>query len=95
MRNFVDPAGRAVSIAFIQDGYPTFAIIGAPAVGRLFVETLGVGVFERKSGSALERLTCKREPQAKLRVLVSRSHFDDATKQVFLRLPNHVVQPRA
>lgn len=93
-RDFI--AGRdefTVNLALVEDGRPTFGIIGAPAAGRLFMGIPGVGAFERRGDGSLERLHCRRTVREKLLVLVSRSHLDAATSDALRKLPDHVLRP--
>jgi 3'(2'), 5'-bisphosphate nucleotidase len=86
-KEFVKRGGEfTVNIGEIVDGQPVAGVVFAPAIGRLFVGTVGHGAFEMVANSV--RPITVRKPEADGLVAVSsRSHPDAKTDALLRTMP--------
>ncbi len=88
-------AGRkdfTINIALIEKGIPTAAIIYAPAHHRLFYcEGQGLAFEEDRKGHCRQLPSLVKSGET-LRVVVSRSHLDERTRQLLSKLAPSSVQ---
>jgi 3'(2'), 5'-bisphosphate nucleotidase len=98
-RDFI--AGRdeyTVNIALMADGAPVLGVIVAPAVGLIWRGRVGRGA-ERLTFAADGKISgprpihTRKPPAEGPAIMVSRSHFDAATKTYLDRLPNTQLVP--
>lgn len=79
-----------VNIAEIVDHIPVRGVVYAPAKGRLFLGSSGLGAFEvSPEGGELRRLSARKPPDDGLVVLTSRSHrnpkIDEFLSQIVVK----------
>jgi 3'(2'), 5'-bisphosphate nucleotidase len=90
-REFVKRNGEfTVNIALVVDHEPLLGIVSAPALGSVYWGAPGIGAFSRHR-DAVQCAIKVSPPEAPLRVVGSRSHFDAATASYLARLRPHVV----
>jgi 3'(2'), 5'-bisphosphate nucleotidase len=78
-----------VNVALIEDGVATLGIVFAPALNELFWGQAGLGAF-KDDGSQVTRIqSAQTLTPAALRVVASRSHLDDATREFVSRVGAH------
>lgn len=91
-KDFVNRSGEfTVNIALIQDGRPVAGVVTAPALGQEFWGIVGQGAWLRENGQtrALEVQT----PPEEIRVLASKNHLNEDTRQFIDGLgPHRLVQ---
>ena len=64
-----------VNIALIVDCKPLLGVVHAPALGRTYSAVQGQGAFRQESGGETSsHIAVRRDPDEKLKVVVSRSH---------------------
>ena len=69
-----------VNIALIENGVPILGVVYAPALDLLYYGKRGVGSFKKVKDSEVSQLDVKPfQKPGKGRIVVSRSHGDDAT----------------
>jgi 3'(2'), 5'-bisphosphate nucleotidase len=76
-KEFIKRNGEfTVNIALIEHGRPVLGVIGAPALGALYIGVVGVGARKRIAGQWTDMGTRKPAltPQGAMRVAQSRSH---------------------
>src|SRR5262249_15476767 len=91
-REFI--AGRdeyTVNIALMSNRQPALGVIAAPALGALWRGIVGRGAerltLSGVDASQAEPLHTRYRPASELIVMVSRSHFDEATQRYLDELP--------
>ena len=78
-REFLSGNGEfTVNIALVEDGRPTLATVGVPALGLLYASD-GRRAFRRRDGGGLEPIRARRRPAGGVTAAVSRSHRDAQT----------------
>ncbi len=83
---FVSKNGEfTINIALIHHKVPIFGIIHSPVKGVTYYGIKGKGAFMVKEGRTEKLPLFKRDPEV-LRVIVSRSHYTDETKEFVNRL---------
>jgi len=86
-KEFVKRGGEfTVNIGEIKDGAPVSGVVLAPAIGRLFVGTVGEGAFEL-SGDAIKAIAARTPATDGLVAVSSRSHPDAKTDALLKTLP--------
>lgn len=91
-REFVGRNGEfTVNIALVEDGRPVVGVVGAPALGEIFVGVVGKGARAGRVGDGGTVVWCdvatRQAPEGGLAVLASRSHCDAVTEALIARLP--------
>lgn len=93
-REFVAENGEfTINVALVEDGVPTFGVIYAPAVQRLYAGgPEGAFRADLHPGAAAERhlwrpLACRTAPDDGLVAVASRSHLDPETARLLAALP--------
>ncbi len=83
-KEFISRNGEfTVNVALIEHGKPVLGVVGAPALGQLFVGIVGEGArVEDKDGSRM--IVCRATPAEGLTVVASRSHGDAQALDAFL-----------
>jgi 3'(2'), 5'-bisphosphate nucleotidase len=77
-REFIKRNGEfTVNIALVENGFPVFGLVSAPALGGLYVGARGQGARQRRDGQWLP-IACAA-PGPLLRVVCSRSHLSAET----------------
>lgn len=91
-KEFVKKNGEfTVNIALIENGAPVFGVVHAPALNLTFVGEKPKGAFLIKDG---KRIPLKvKPPQSPLRIVCSRSHMNDETRNFLKKLPPHELVP--
>lgn len=87
-KEFIKKNGEfTVNIALMQDGYPVMGVVYAPARESLYYSAKGEGAFKKKNGKT-KKIHCNRINlyDKGLRVVCSRSHINEDTKDVIDRL---------
>lgn len=81
-----------VNIALIEDGVPVMGVVTAPALGEAFWGVQGEGAWKReKNGS--EHSIQVAEPPPEKRVVASKSHLNEETRDFIEKLgPHKLVQ---
>ncbi len=79
-----------VNIALIRDDHPVLAVVHAPVLGTTYLGQVGVGAWRIKHEEAPQPITIA-PVQGELRVVASRSHRDEKTDALLLRLPPNLV----
>lgn len=77
-----------VNIALVRDGRTVFGVVYAPAIDQLYWGGAGLGAF-RESGGRVVVVQVAAVPPAILRVVASKSHLNDATRDFLVGLPRH------
>jgi 3'(2'), 5'-bisphosphate nucleotidase len=82
-KEFISKNGEfTVNIALIRKKTPVMGVVYAPATGHLYWAAKGQGAFSDFNGITKQIIARQADPQSKnLRIVVSRSHFDDETKE--------------
>ena len=93
-KEFIKRNGEfTVNIALIHNGIPVLGVVAVPVTGDIFYARKGEGAFVRRSGNdeSLARRRSWELTQAGLRVVASRSHLNDETKQFIDQLADPVL----
>jgi 3'(2'), 5'-bisphosphate nucleotidase len=91
-REFVSGSGEfTVNIALIENGRPVMGVVYAPVLGEIYAGTVGIGaqraaVTDGIIGEWHPIRIAPAVPTA-LRVVASKSHLDDATREFIARFP--------
>jgi 3'(2'), 5'-bisphosphate nucleotidase len=84
-----------INIALIEGGQPVAACVQAPVSGEAYVAARGGGAWRLRPGGQAERLQAAlfdpRQPG--LRILVSRSHLNESTRQYIARFDRPQLVP--
>lgn len=82
-----------VNIALIHNGEPVLGVVAVPVTGDIFYAQKGSGAFVRRSGKdePLQRRRSWELNHSGLRVVASRSHMNDETKQFIDQLTDPVL----
>lgn len=75
-----------INIALVENNYPTFGLIYAPALQTAYIAHQGKGAFRIKAGQAAEPLL-RVELPTYLTALISQSHQGEQDKQLLEGLP--------
>lgn len=81
-----------VNIALMEEDRPVAGVVLAPATGRLFATAPGGGAVEETGArdpaapGSTRRIVAAPVDRARLRVVASKSHMDDATRAFIARL---------
>jgi 3'(2'),5'-bisphosphate nucleotidase len=91
-KEFVSRNGEfTVNIAVVEDGRPIAGVVLAPALGEIFVGTVGDGARHGRIGGdgrvVWRDITVRTPPAEGLVVLASRSHAGPETEDLLSRLP--------
>jgi 3'(2'), 5'-bisphosphate nucleotidase len=92
-KEFIKQNGEfTVNVALIEDGKPVVGIVGVPASDTMYWGIEGVGAFKRLSSGETVKLhvTEPSEARTKTKVVVSRSHVNDATEEYASRVHDRV-----
>ncbi len=77
-----------VNVGLVRDGRPVAGIVGAPALDRVWVGTVGAGARRLDTKTGLSEPICVREPPADgIDVVASRSHRTPETDEFIARFP--------
>jgi 3'(2'), 5'-bisphosphate nucleotidase len=88
-REFVKRNGEfTVNVALVEQGCPVFGLVFAPVIDALYIGIPGQGARRRRAGQ-WQDIVCAPASQA-LRVVCSRSHLSDATREWMAGLPQPV-----
>lgn len=88
-REFVKRNGEfTVNVALVARGVPVFGLVFAPVLDALYLGLPGQGARRRRAGQ-WQDIACGPTREA-LRVVCSRSHLSDATREWMARLPQPV-----
>ena len=77
-----------VNIALIEDGVPVMGVVTAPALGEAFWGIQGKGAWKREQDGS-EHPISVAEPPAQKRVVASKSHLNDETRDFIEKLGAH------
>lgn len=77
-----------VNIALVRDGRAVFGVVHAPALDQLYWGGVGLGACRATGGAAAVPIRVAA-PAATLRVVASKSHLNDATRDFLAGLPRH------
>jgi 3'(2'), 5'-bisphosphate nucleotidase len=89
-KEFIKRNGEfTVNIALIEDHWPVFGIVHAPAMNVTYFAALGFGAFRQDSQFEMKRIAVTESGTRRLNVVVSRSHADDRLKQFLKGLGPH------
>jgi 3'(2'), 5'-bisphosphate nucleotidase len=89
-REFVKRNGEfTVNIALIDDHQPVLGVVFAPALDYLVFAERGRGAWLRAANGQDIRLQTRCPAEVPLRVVASRSHLDDRTAALLVRLGEH------
>lgn len=82
-KEFIKKNGEfTVNIALIEGNAPVLGVVYVPATGVVYYGECGIGTFkEDESGTTSQLINPEFKKPGKARIVVSRSHGDDATKQ--------------
>ncbi|MGO4568405.1 3'(2'),5'-bisphosphate nucleotidase CysQ [Rhizobium sp. 2YAF20] len=75
-----------INVALVEDGVPRSAILFAPAHHRLFFADGRGRAFEEDSDGRRRQLLPVRQSERAPRIVVSRSHFDERTRGLLMKL---------
>lgn len=85
-----------VNIALVSQGVPRLGVVAIPVTGDIFYAAPGWGAYKRRNGSDV--VLHAREPvdlqRDSLRVMASRTHLDDETRNFIARLKDPVLTSR-
>lgn len=93
-KEFIKRNGEfTVNIALIHNGEPVLGVVAVPVTGDIFFAQKGTGAFVRRNGSdePLQRRRSWELNHSGLRVVASRSHMNDETKQFIDQLTDPVL----
>ena len=79
-----------VNVALVLDGEPVFGVVHAPVIDESFVGARGMGAFRERRG-VREVIRVAERGSGPLRVVASRSHMTDATRDYLARLGPHTL----
>eukprot|EP00163_Fabomonas_tropica_P029178 TRINITY_DN6175_c0_g3_i1.p2 TRINITY_DN6175_c0_g3~~TRINITY_DN6175_c0_g3_i1.p2 ORF type:complete len:256 (-),score=25.45 TRINITY_DN6175_c0_g3_i1:329-1096(-) len=77
-----------VNIAMIEDGVPVMGVVIAPALKEAFWGVVGEGAHKRDRTGRVYRIRVA-EPKSTKRVVASKNHLNDETRQFIERLGEH------
>ncbi len=82
-KEFIKKNGEfTVNIALIEESVPVMGVVYVPATGVVYYGEQGVGTFKKDEESKITQLINQEfKKPGKARIVVSRSHGDDATKK--------------
>ncbi|WP_229359748.1 3'(2'),5'-bisphosphate nucleotidase CysQ [Ferrimonas aestuarii] len=87
-KEFIAENGEfTVNVALIEDGYPLFGVVGAPAMGTLYWGGRSLGAW-RKQGDEVATLRARPKPEQPV-VVCSRSHPSKALADYLDQLGAH------
>lgn len=90
-REFIARNGEfTVNAALVRDGEAVLGVVFAPVIDELYIGVRGVGAFRERAG--VREAIRVVEPEARpLRIVASRSHMTDATRDYLARLGAHTL----
>lgn len=77
-----------VNIALVEYGEPVLGVVTAPALSEAFWGAKGEGAWKRERDGRVRRISVV-VPAATRRVVASKSHMNDATREFITTLGNH------
>lgn len=81
-KEFIKKNGEfTVNIALIENGKPVMGVVYAPALNLLYFTKQGEGAFRIDESGNNDRLPIGANESGKIRVVASRSHMSDETKE--------------
>ena len=84
-KEFIHHTGEfTINVALIENRMPVAGIVSAPALGRLFAGSAGLGAAEISAGGKIRRLGVRECPQA-MTAVASRSHCTPETEAFLSR----------
>jgi 3'(2'), 5'-bisphosphate nucleotidase len=92
-KEFIKQNGEfTVNVALIEDGKPVVGVVGVPASDTMYWGIDGIGAFKRLSSGETVKLRVTKPPEArkKTKVVVSRSHVNEATEEYASRVRDRV-----
>jgi len=86
-KEFISRNGEfTVNIALIEDGRSVLGVVYAPAIDALYWGGLGLGAFRRTQGETVRIQVSIGNSSKIIRVVASKSHFNDLTQSFIDRL---------
>lgn len=88
-KEFVKKNGEfTVNIALVKNGRPVLGVVYAPALDLLYWGAEGLGAWRQDKTNGVQPLKCEHKSTtgSGLRVVASRSHLNDATKEFLFGL---------
>lgn len=94
-REFIKKNGEfTVNIALIYKGEPILGVVYAPAKKLMYRAAFGYGAFKREGLGLIKSIVVsKHKPRSPWKVVGSRSHIDDMTKQWLDALGSYTLIP--
>ncbi len=77
-----------VNIALIEHGEPVLGVVTAPALNEAYWGVKGEGAWKRESSGRVRRISVV-VPKAKRRIVASKSHLNDATRDFIQTIGDH------
>ncbi len=88
-KDFTNRTGEfTVNIALIENGEPVLGVVTAPAVDEAFWGIKGQGAWKREADGSTLKLQVAEPPQV-LRVVASKSHLNEETRNFINQLGEH------
>lgn len=79
-----------VNIALIENGQPVLGVVTAPALKEAYWGVIGQGAWKRDPEGSVRELKATKPP-AKKRVVASKSHLNEETREFINNLGDHVL----
>lgn len=90
-KDFTNRTGEfTVNIALIENGEPLLGVVTAPALNEAYWGIVGEGAWKRDPDGSVRQLTVA-EPPAEKRVVASKNHLNDETREFIEALGAHVL----
>ncbi|WP_339799021.1 3'(2'),5'-bisphosphate nucleotidase CysQ [uncultured Marinobacter sp.] len=90
-KDFTNRTGEfTVNIALIENGEPLLGVVTAPALNEAYWGIVGEGAWKRDPDGNIRQLTVT-EPPAEKRVVASKNHLNDETREFIEALGAHVL----